>query len=659
MATTTAKNSVNNNRVNNQYAAVAEYAQEVFAKYVVCAEGYGMPMTAKDVVKWMGKSFVRIDTDKAGAKEQRTIEGDGYKVCVCPETVFSTLVQLEKLLKVKTASRAVFLHEYEVAEEDVLGVCTLPEDTKTLVKCAACRYDLRLQMTGVYLDFVAEKAVASDGHVLQVVPLAVSMRPEGYDGVIVPADFAARHAGEELKVCKDPSRKTDDKKYNDEAVYALCGKERVRLIEGRYPNWKSVVPKYEDWQYISLGKAWPQFRTALTTLKDVCADGLVKLYAEQGETVLHLKAEDKDSGNVMEREVQFDAPMPYAFCIGMNGAHASLIKDADCLGMEDSSRAMMFGCEDGFTLVMPMLIVDEDAPMWRIQKPAEAQPLEALINGVWERVEALTMSGKRMLVRRENGQRAIVKLEDLRGNIVENHDTEGTEKTEDTKPVCAQPEQPEMPAQPEQPETTAQPESTAQPEAEDDRVFVAEYSEKAVILTGNTKAFRKELKKYAFWHRNRQGWVLSKKRWVWAQELLGDKLCTVGTESTEKTEDTGAVKVVEVVEPVCAQPEQPEIPETPVQPEPLTPMMKQFRDLKAKYPDALILFRCGDFYEAYEEDAEACADILGITLTKQGSMRMAGFPYHALDTYLPRLIRNGKRVAICDQLEAPKTRKTA
>ncbi|MBR5653917.1 MAG: DNA mismatch repair protein MutS [Prevotella sp.] len=96
----------------------------------------------------------------------------------------------------------------------------------------------------------------------------------------------------------------------------------------------------------------------------------------------------------------------------------------------------------------------------------------------------------------------------------------------------------------------------------------------------------------------------------------------------------------------------------------LTPMMKQFFTLKAKHPDALMLFRCGDFYETYCQDAIDAAKILGITLTKRnnggisGSAEMAGFPHHALDTYLPKLIRAGRRVAICDQLEDPKMTKT-
>ena len=94
----------------------------------------------------------------------------------------------------------------------------------------------------------------------------------------------------------------------------------------------------------------------------------------------------------------------------------------------------------------------------------------------------------------------------------------------------------------------------------------------------------------------------------------------------------------------------------------LTPMMKQFLDLKAKHPDAVMLFRCGDFYETYSTDAIVAAEILGITLTKRANgkgktIEMAGFPHHALDTYLPKLVRAGKRGAICDQLEDPKMTK--
>src|SRR6476660_7493485 len=93
-----------------------------------------------------------------------------------------------------------------------------------------------------------------------------------------------------------------------------------------------------------------------------------------------------------------------------------------------------------------------------------------------------------------------------------------------------------------------------------------------------------------------------------------------------------------------------------------TPLMQQHRAIKQKYPDAILLFRVGDFYETFGEDAIIAAQVLGITLTKRnnGSVadnELAGFPHHALDTYLHKLVKAGYRVAICDQLEDPKTAK--
>ena len=94
-----------------------------------------------------------------------------------------------------------------------------------------------------------------------------------------------------------------------------------------------------------------------------------------------------------------------------------------------------------------------------------------------------------------------------------------------------------------------------------------------------------------------------------------------------------------------------------------TPLMKQYLGIKKKYPDAILLFRVGDFYETFAEDAIKVSGILGITLTRRAngaasSVELAGFPHHALDTYLPKLVRAGERVAVCDQLEDPKLTKT-
>lgn len=93
------------------------------------------------------------------------------------------------------------------------------------------------------------------------------------------------------------------------------------------------------------------------------------------------------------------------------------------------------------------------------------------------------------------------------------------------------------------------------------------------------------------------------------------------------------------------------------------PLIKQYEDMKQKHPDAILLFRCGDFYECFAEDAQMASDVLGITLTtrangKADKIYLAGFPHHALDTYLPKLVRAGHRVAICEQIEEPKKTKS-
>lgn len=105
--------------------------------------------------------------------------------------------------------------------------------------------------------------------------------------------------------------------------------------------------------------------------------------------------------------------------------------------------------------------------------------------------------------------------------------------------------------------------------------------------------------------------------------------------------------------------EQPEVQEPVAEVKELSPIMKQFHDLKEQHPDAVLLFRVGDFYETYGEDAETASQILGIVLTTRNTdgTKMAGFPHHALDTYLPKLVKAGKRIAICDQLEDPKLTK--
>ena len=130
-------------------------------------------------------------------------------------------------------------------------------------------------------------------------------------------------------------------------------------------------------------------------------------------------------------------------------------------------------------------------------------------------------------------------------------------------------------------------------------------------------------------------------------------------DAVDKAVEDATAVAHEVAGEAGAEPEEAPAPEVKSEELVRTPNnvhVSQYEELKRKHPDALLLFRCGDFYECYDEHAEKAAECLGITLTVRNSTgrKMAGFPYHALDTYLPKLIRAGHRVAICDQLEEPK-----
>jgi len=127
-----------------------------------------------------------------------------------------------------------------------------------------------------------------------------------------------------------------------------------------------------------------------------------------------------------------------------------------------------------------------------------------------------------------------------------------------------------------------------------------------------------------------------------------DAMAKAVEDATQASEEIGATAGAEQSEEVSkSAPEEPQFSDSPI--------YKQFCDMKKKHPEALLLFRCGDFYECYEEDAVKAAEVLCLTEvhnTKDG-VKMAGFPHHALDTYLPRLIRHGLRVAICDEITTP------
>lgn len=588
MATTKANNSEHQKSLA-QYGAIVAYAKEVF-NHIISSDEYDMPMSAKEVHKYI---FLRLFFDeKDGFKyeEPHVIEADGMKVCTTPKDVFALCQQMEGVLKIKPANRVKFMHEYTPETKDIFGVCTLPANTKEIAECCT-KDELRPVMAGVYLDFDEKMVVASDGKILRTALLNDARIVHGEKlGAILPADFAARHAGEEVIVCGEYGK---DDKGNEwsRLKYAYCGKERVKLIEGRYPNWKSVIPKYNNAQMITIGDAWTQMRDALKGLSKVCKSGGVCISGKTGERVLTLSAKNIDTGIEQSMQILIPAPIAFDFAICVNGEYAAKVGNITTMSVENAFYAIVWanGLVDDakeIALTMPMLM-DEDAPVkeWSTRergekydkakaknegkdvstiesegkpryiedtKPAtpeasapveEAQPepvceqptpepvceapeekkgAEALINDEWVKVEVLTTNGTRAMVKRENGQRAIVKLEDIRGNIVDNTADAPAPEAPSPEPVCETPAETPAPV-----ETAPTPEALAEEigtKYADEKVYIATYSEKSFILTGATKKYRKELKKYGTWYGKREGWILSNKRREFVEKLIGENL---------------------------------------------------------------------------------------------------------------------------------------
>lgn len=583
MATTKANNSEYQKSLA-QYGAIVAYAKEVF-NHIISSDEYDMPMSAKEVQKHIFIHLFFDEKDGFKYEDPHTIEADGMKVCTTPKDVFSLCQQMEGVLKIKSADRVKFMHEYTPEAKDIFGVCTLPVESKEIVVCCA-KDDLRPTMAGVCLDFDEKMIVASDGKVLRTVCLNDARITQGEKlRVIIPADFAKRHAGEEVLVCGEIISSDDDKTQTRVEKYAYCGKERVKLIEGRYPNWKSVIPEYNNAQMITIGDAWTQMRESLKGLSKVYVSGLVCISGKVGESVLTLSAKNPDTGIEQSMQIPVPAPVAFDFAIGVNGEYAAKVGNITTMSVEDACRPIVWanGLMDDakeVALTMPMLMHEEDAQVngWStsergekyakakaknegkvkpeapkpepvceapVDTPApveEAQPepvceqptpepvceaqeeskdSEALINGEWVKVEVLTTNGTRAMVKRENGQRAIVKLEDIRGNIVDNT-ADAPSATPAPEPVCETPTEAPAPV-----ETAPTPEALAEEigtKYADEKVYIATYSEKSFILTGATKKYRKELKKYGTWYGKREGWILSNKRREFVEKLIGENL---------------------------------------------------------------------------------------------------------------------------------------
>lgn len=571
MATTKA----NNNGVNNLYAAVAKYANEVFNN-MIRPNDTVVRMTASEVNKAIAKANL-LWKEGADTNQAHTIETEGMSLTTSPVQVFAQLASLESMLKIKKADRMMFAHQHELLKaEQVKASCMIPADVTMLCKYAADN-ELRSVMNGVCFDFEKSTLVASDGHVLVVVPMQACA---GEGRWIVPTKFLEAHAGGIIQFTTI-----------DGVQYAyVCG-ERTRLIEGRYPYWQTVIPAC-DTTPIHIGSAWKEVIEKCSMLAKVHSrTHMVIMEGKQGEHTLTITGRDVDFGVEQKEAVCIDGEIPYDFSIGMNGSFLKNYPPFTDMYLHDATRAALFTDGVCVMLQMPMLIGEDDCVTWtapttknvlvpevlqdKTKTDAEPTPVsepkpvceepeeepgtekvvingvvvaevshhditdepepapvsepesvceqpekldhaEALINGEWERVEVLATTGQRLMVRRENKQRAIVKMSEVRGPIV-NNTADAPSATpvpvkEEVKPepVCETPVKPE----------TVKPETTET----DDRVYIAKYSEKSFLVWGNTKMYRKELKKYGAWIGKYEGWCLSNKRREFVEKLIGNNL---------------------------------------------------------------------------------------------------------------------------------------
>ena len=594
MATKKTNNSSEYQKSMAQYKAVAEYAQSVY-KHVVGAEEYDRPMSAKEVQKYLFSRIFINDKDGYDATEKHTIEADGMSVCTTPKESFALVVQFESMLKIKPADRAVFMHEYTPAKKDIFGVCVLPEKAKEVAACCA-KDILRPVMQGVYVDFNEKMIISSDGRILRGLPITGDCRvvcDVEHLGAIIPADFVRRHGGEEILICGETIVQKEGGAVSYNVKYAYCGKERAKLIEGRYPNWKSVIPKYNVAQSIALGEVWPKLRDAIKGMSKVMDGGTVVLEGKEANQYVTVRAKNEGTGVDMKKDVEMPCPLAFDFAIGVDAEHTDRIDGPTSMSMEDATHAIVFtngiiGEAKDFALLMPCII---DVPGWdqwstkeraekyakaaaKEQKKAKPDPVcetpteaptvtpateapadvkpETPAEAVCEtNPEPVTVSPEPKViaigtevclkgdatkevwrVEMMSEQRAILKsIDNPSHRRVEKRENLYVAGTEDPatvsgervavseEPACEPTTEAPADLKPETPETPETTEAVAIGAA-----YVCSYSEKAILVWGDTKKYRRELKKYGTWIAKYEGWCLSKKRMDYVKKIVGNKL---------------------------------------------------------------------------------------------------------------------------------------
>lgn len=589
MATTKVNNQ--NESVNSQYAAVAKYAGEVYQTMTVARDDETR-MTAAQVAKAIYKT-VFFNTDNGEEDQQHTIEAPGMTLTTTPRMVFGQLAELESMLKIKKADRMTFAHAYELLKaEQVEASCFIPVDIATLCKYAADD-ELRPVMCGVCFDFEQLAIVSSNGHVLVAVPMNAGA---GTGRWIVPQKFLEAHAGGIIQFTTI-----------DGVQYAYVCQERTRLIEGRYPNWQSVIPKC-DTAPIHIGSAWKEFVQKccmLGKVNEVC--GKIVITGRSYSKTITIIGRNEVFGTEQRAEVCIDGEIPYDFSVSMKGTLFKSYPPFTDMYLHDTSRAALFTDGVCVMLQMPMVLMDDEGKAMNVTTNWKATPIkEEFVPSVLKKAEKPKAEDKQADAKPEpvcekpkaekpKAKKPTKKVEDkvvvcsvpkepkaeatptpaapapaepkviaigtevcLKGDAtkevwrvemmseqrailksIDNPSHRRVEKRENLyvagteepvtvsgervavseEPVCEPTTEAPADVKPETPETPETTEAVAI-----GAVYVCSYSEKAILVFGDTKKYRKALKKYGTWIAKYEGWCLSKKRMDYVKRVVGDKL---------------------------------------------------------------------------------------------------------------------------------------
>ena len=569
----TKKTNNQNESVNSQYAAVAKYANEVYQTMTVARDDETR-MTAAQVAKAIYKT-VFFNTDNGEEDQQHTIEAPGMTLTTTPRMVFGQLAQLESMLKIKKADRMTFAHTYELLKaEQVEASCVIPADVATICKYVtndACRP----VMTGVCFDFENKALVASDGHVLLAVPMNAGT---GTSRWIVPTKFLEAHAGQVIQfttiddiqyayVCQERTRLIEGRYPKWLTVVPKLDTAPIHIGSA----WKEFVEKCsmlgkvnETTNMVTIeGRSYSKTITIIGSNPDfgteqkaeVCIDGEIPYDFSIGMkgtsfrkfppfTDMYLK--DCSRAAVFTDGVCVLLQMPILLCDEdgepvnvTNNWTASPIKKAfvpevlkEPAKTKEPTQEPVCETPTETPTEAPTVTPATEAPA-DVNPETPAEPVcdtnpepvtmnpEPKVIAIGTEVCLKGDATKEVWrVEMMSEQRAILKsIDNPSHRRVEKRENLYVAGTEEPATVSGERLAVSEDVKPETPETVETPEAVAIGAA-----YVCSYSEKAILVWGDTKQYRKALKKYGTWIAKYEGWCLSKKRMDYVKKIVGDKL---------------------------------------------------------------------------------------------------------------------------------------